>query len=163
MEEPYKFAQADFATLLLRKFYPERTDRESTVLRDYLLEHLAEFDSISFSVRIGTGLAPDPTHLPGVQRNTVFSSQKRMDFLARSGTHWTIGEVKERVTPASLGQIQTYRHLFLEELPDATEPALVVIGRYSDADTIRVLQAHGITVYLYAPADAGGVSRGGSV
>lgn len=149
----YTFGREKFAELLLRKYFPERTDRESGVLLAYLVAHADEFDEVTFSVRIGKGLEPNPEHLPGVQANTRFSTRKRIDMLARRGELYTIVECKERVTPASLGQITTYKHLFLEEHPDAIDPALVVIGRYSDEDTIRALQANGVTVYLYPPDD----------
>ncbi len=154
MPSAYDFTGDDLATLILRRFYPERTDRESTVIRDFLLAHGQEFDRFSFSVRVGEGQAPNPEHLEGVQRNTVFSTRKRIDLLAWRATQPVLVEVKERITPASLGQIQTYRHLWLEEHPDAPDPELVVIGRTSDEDTLRVLAAHGITVYLYAAAAA---------
>jgi hypothetical protein len=157
------FNAGDFTELLLRKFYPERTDRESGVIRDFLLEHIHDYDRLQFSVRIGEGMTPNPDHLPAVQRNTVFGTQKRIDMLAWSGSQPTIVEVKERVTPASLGQILTYRQLFREDNPVAEDPIWVVIGRYSDEDTLRSLTAHGVTVFLYPPADAGGNAGGGGV
>jgi len=148
----YDYAAGDLATLILRRFYPERTDRESTIIRDYLLAHGGEFDRFSFSVRVGQGQTPDPTNLPGVQENAVFSSRKRIDLLAWRGNQPVIVEVKERVTPASLGQILTYRQLWHEEHPEAPPPELVVIGRFSDDDTIRSLNTNGVSVLLYDPA-----------
>src|SRR5262245_13986605 len=159
----YHFGRDDFARVLLMKFYPERTDGESAVIRDFLLDHLADYDAIDFSVRVGEGIPPDPSHLPGVQRQTTFNSRKRIDILARRGKQPIIVEVKQRVTPASLGQILTYRTLWLEANPDELEPELVVVGRSSDADTIRTLQAHGITVYLYETADTAGTLPQGSL
>lgn len=150
----YNFSKDDLAVLLLRRFYPERTDRESTVIRDFLFAHGAEFDRFSFSVRVGQGVTPDPATLPAVQRNTRFSTRKRIDILAWRGTRPVIIEVKEHITPASLGQILTYRHLWLEEHPDAPEPELVVIGRETDDDTVHALNAAGITVFVYAAAAA---------
>src|SRR2546425_13376474 len=150
----YDFSKDDLATLLLRRFYPERTDRESTVIRDFLFAHGAEFDRFSFSVRVGLGVTPDPALLPAVSRNFRDSTRKRIDILAWRGTQPVIVEVKDSITPASLGQILTYRHLWLEENPDAAEPALVVIGRHADADTLRALNAAGVTVYLYQAAAA---------
>lgn len=158
----YTFTRDAFVQMLARKWFPERTDRESGVIWDYLAAHHVEFDRFTFSKRVGRGVEPNPEHLEGVQRNTVFSSRKRIDILAWSGAHPTLIEVKERVTPASLGQILTYRALFIEENPDADEPSLVVIGRYSDPDTLAVLQAHGVNVYLYAAADAAGIDAGGA-
>ena len=148
--EGYDFGHDDLTVLLLRRFYPERTDRESTIIRDWLLAHGADYDRFSFSVRVGEGQTPAPDLEAGVVRSVVFSSRKRIDILAWQGNTPTIVEVKERVTPAALGQLLTYRHLLLEELPDAPDPRLVIIGRYSDPDTLRSLSAHGVDVYLYA-------------
>lgn len=145
----YAFNGNDLATLLLRRFYPEKTDRESTVIRDYLLAHGAEFDRFAFSVRVGAGQTPDPTHLAGVQTSVAFSTRKRIDMLAWKGNQATIHEFKDRIGPSVLGQLGTYRHLWLEENPDADEPRLVAVGRLSDDDTLRVLRANNIDVYLY--------------
>lgn len=155
-ENGYIFTRDQFVQMLARKWFPERTDRESRVLLAFLSRHHQDYDEIRFSVRVGEGLAPDPTHLPAVQQNTAFSTKKRIDCLARSGSHWTIIEVKERVSPASLGQIRTYRHLWLTEHPDAEDPELVVCGAFSDPDTIRALTADGITIYLYPPEESPG-------
>lgn len=151
IENGYSYGSSDLALLLIRRSYPERTDRESVVIRAFLEAHGAEYDRYEFSVRVGTGQAPDPSHLPGVQENTVFSSRKRIDMILWRGQQATIVEAKERITPAVLGQLLTYRHLLLEDRPGIREPILTTIGRYSDDDTIRVLQAGGVNVYTYTP------------
>lgn len=150
----YSFDNTDFALLLIRKHYPERTDGESFVIRAFLLEHLREFDRVQFSKRVGHGIVPDPAHPEKVQENTVFSSMLRIDILAWRGPQPVIIEVKQRVTPASLGQILTYRHHFVEEFPAAPEPELLVVGREAVPDAVVALQAHGVTVYLYPDATA---------
>lgn len=159
----YTVNSLELARYVVAKHFPERTDRETAVILAFVAAHGDEFDTWTFAKRVGQGLAPNPEHLPAVQQNTAFSTKKRIDMLAWSGPQPTIIEVKERVTPASLGQILTYRQFFLEENPDAQEPALVVIGRYSDEDTIRALTRHGVTVYLYPLEDAGGVAAAGGV
>lgn len=162
MSEGYDFSRDDLTTLLLRRFYPERTDRESRIIRDWLQSRGAMFDRFSFSVRVGVGASADPTHLPGVQRNTIFSSRKRIDVLAWQGNQPYIIECKERIGPGTLGQLQTYAHLWMEENPDAKPPRLQAIGRSSDDDTLRVLAANGVDVFLYdAPPGDGGTTAGG--
>lgn len=146
----YYFDRAEFAELLLRTRFPERTERESGVLLAYCVEFIHLYDRVGFSVRVGKGLDPDPTHLPGVQANTTYSTRKRIDMLAMKGPQPVIIEVKDRVTPASLGQILTYRHLYLEEFPDALDPELVIVGRFSDPDTLRAITSAGVPVVLYA-------------
>ena len=150
----YTFTKNDLATLILMRFYPERTTNESAVIRDFLLAHGAEFDRFDFSVRVGQGATPDPTLTQKQQNAIIRSSRKRIDILAWRGQQPVIVEVKVDITPASLGQIQTYRHLWLEENPNELDPELIVVGRTSDADTVRALQANGITVYTYTAANA---------
>jgi len=159
----YAFDRNDFALLLIRKAFPERTDGESAVIRAFLLEHLDEFDSIVFGKRVVQGEPPDPTHLPAIQRQTTLNTQKRIDILAYRGTQPIIIEVKQRVTPAALGQILTYRHHFLEEAPNAPDPELWVVGRESDTDTLVALAAHGVTTFLYADANTRPAAAGGGL
>lgn len=159
----YTFTATDFALLIIRKAFPERTDGESAVIRAFLLAHLAEFDSITFAKRVGRGVTPDPSHLPGVQALTALFSKLRIDILAWRGQTPVIIEVKQRVTPAALGQVLTYRHHFTEEFPTAAEPELVVVGREAVEDALPALQAHGVTVYLYPDANARGNDAGSGV
>lgn len=142
----------DLDKLLIARFYPERTRLESEVIRDFLTAHGLEYDRIEFSVRVGVGQPPNPEHLPGVQRQTVFSTRKRIDLLCWQGTTPTIVEVKTRLTPASLGQIKTYRQLLLDERPDLEEPRLIAVGAMCDDDTLRALTAEGVDVFLYPDA-----------
>lgn len=152
MAEGYDFSRDDLASLLMRKFFPERTQHESAIILDWLSQHGQEYDRFSFSVRVGAGVTPDPAHLPGVQKSTRWSSRKRIDVLAWRGDQPTIVEVKQRIAPEVLGQLQTYRQLFLEEHPTAMEPRLLAIGRFSDDDTLRVLSDHGVDVFIYEQA-----------
>jgi hypothetical protein len=151
MDETYTYQPAQLVELLIARHYPELTDRETPVIHAFLQHHAAEFTKFQFSVRVGVGATPDPAHLPGVQAATVRSTKKRIDLLFWQGEQPWIIEVKERITPAVLGQLRTYRHLLLEERPELPEPVLATIGRYSDDDTIRVLQAEGVHVYTYTP------------
>lgn len=146
----YDWRADEFVQLLLQSYYPERTTSESAIIRDYLKAHLTEFDRVQFSVRIGKGLAPDPSHLPGVQRNTVYSTQKRIDVVGWFGRAATLIEAKTHVSHEVLGQLLSDRHIWLEDYPDAPEPRLVAIGRSANEDVLRVLSASGIDVYLYA-------------
>lgn len=151
--EGYDFHRDDFPELLIRRFFPEKTDRESGLLRDFLLRHLHEYDRVSFSVRIGEGIAPNPDHLPGVQKSTAFSSRRRIDMVLWRDQQVTLCEAKDRLRHDVLGQLLSDRQLWLEERPDDPEPKLIAIGRTSDEETERILSSHGIEIYIYAAAD----------
>lgn len=149
MDSPYVYERKDLPTLMLQRYFPERTGRETILMRDFLKAHGEEYDRVAFSVRIGEGIAANPEHLPGVQEMTRYNSRMRIDILAWRGDLADIIEVKERVLPAVLGQLIAYRQMFLEENPGAREPRLIVVGRTATADALRVLTSNGITVYLY--------------
>jgi hypothetical protein len=153
IENGYQFGSSDLALLLIRRAYPELTDRESPIIRAFLENHGAEYDRYEFSVRVGQGATPDPSHLPGVQAATVRNTRKRIDIILWRGGNPTIVEAKERITPAVLGQLLTYKHLLMEDRPDMREPVLATIGRYCDDDTRRVLTAAGVDVYEYPASD----------
>lgn len=150
----YWFTRDDLPRLQIQAFYPERTARESGVIRDFLTAHGGDYDRFGFSVRVGSTANPDPSHLIGVQRSTLWSNRKRIDLICYAGTAPTLVEAKMRIEPAAIGQLLTYRLLWLEDNPDEHDPRLVLIGRYTDQDTIRSAQAHGIDVLIYDRPDA---------
>lgn len=146
---PYVYNREDFPQLLQQRYFPERTGRETVIMRDFLLTHGDEYDRVAFSVRIGEGLTPNPAHLDGIQAMTRFNSRMRIDILGWRGDQADIIEVKERVLASVYGQLVAYRQMFLEENPTARDPRLIVVGRTSTPDALRVLRSHGVTVYLY--------------
>lgn len=152
----YWFTAADLPTLQVAAYYPERTSRESGVIRDYLQQHGAEFDRFGFSVRVGQARTPDPTHLIGVQASTIYSSRKRIDLVGVKDQTHTLVEAKQRIEPSALGQILTYRKLYLEDNPGVTNTVMVVIGRYTDTDTQSSLNAHGVHVLIYTETPSHG-------
>lgn len=152
----YTFSAEELAVLLLRRDYPEQPRRESGILHDFLVAHGAEYDRFSFSVRVGKGQPVDLSHLPGIQRATPYWTRKRIDLVLWQRGEVTLLECKERVSATVLGQLRVYRQLFLEEHPEVEDVRLAAAGRWSDPDTLRVLSAEGVDVYLYEPTDGGG-------
>jgi hypothetical protein len=145
----YEFTRDDLPKLIDLGYYPEQPQPESRVIRDFLIARGADYDRFIFSARVGEAIPPDPDHLPGVQKSTVFSSMKRIDLIAWQGPEPTIIEAKIRVSTDALGKALMYRELFLRENPDATAPRLVVIGRFGDPDVLASLSTQGVDVYLY--------------
>lgn len=156
MSSGYDYTREQLADLVVGLQFPERTPRESALIVDFLKHHRHEYDTYSVSVRVGQGATPDPKHLPGVQRQTVRNSQMRIDLLAWQGPQPFIFEVKQRANHGAIGQLRTYKRLWMEEHPDEPEPAVAVIARTIEPDMERVYADEGIIVYLYPPAASGG-------
>jgi hypothetical protein len=142
--------------------FPERSAVESAIIADFLAAHLLEYDRYSITVRVGQGVTPNPDHLPGVQRQTRSNSQMRIDLMAWQGEQPFIFEVKLRANHHAIGQLVTYRQLWMEDNPDAPAPQLAVLARTIDPDMPAIFAANGITVYLYdAPTGDGRTASGG--
>jgi hypothetical protein len=156
----YTFTREQVEQLFIARHFPERSQWEDRLLLEYLTRHGHEFDRYVFSKRVGEGVTAPDDFLPGVQANAAFSSKRRIDMLAWSGSRLTIHEVKRRVTPSALGQVLNYRNLLRQEYPDADDAALVVIGETADPDALALLVGAGVTVALYPPADAAGDDAG---
>lgn len=149
----YSWDADEFAQLLLQSYFPERTAKESAIIRDYLKAHLHEFDRVDFSVRVGQGMTPEPNLLPAVARNVRESGKLRIDMVGLRGNTTTLVEAKTHVSREVLGQLIAARDLWLEDHPGAPEPRLVAIGRTSNEDALRVFAARGVDVFLY-PAES---------
>jgi|SRR5215831_2628554 len=163
MADEYQYSREELMRAFVGMHFPERSAREDGLIVEFLQHHITEFDTFSFSVRVGTGQAPNPDHLPGVQRQTVRNSQMRIDMLLKRGAQPFIFEVKERANHAALGQLQTYGHLYQKAHPDEPAPRFGVIARTIEPDMVSVFAAAGIPVYLYEAANSSnGVAGGGT-
>lgn len=153
--EGYDFRPDQFSELLIRKFFPEKTDHETILLRQFLEAHGEEFPTKwSASVRIGDPMLVDNSVLPAVRQALERSSKRRIDFVGYDGDQATLVELKTRVGHQVLGQLLSDRLLWVRERPDAPEPRLVAVGRYGTDEELAILAEHGITVYLFDPPDA---------
>lgn len=162
MPDGYDFDRNTLLHLFVGMHFPERSPREDALIADFLRAHVEEYERYSFSVRVGQGVTPNPDHLPGVQQQSIRNSQMRIDMLAWQGDQPFVFEVKERANHHAIGQLLTYRHLWMEDNPDARAPNLAVVARTIEPDMERVFAAAGVTVYLYdAAAGDGGTPTGG--
>lgn len=150
----YDFRPDQFSEVLLRKFFPEKTDHESILLRQFLEARGVDFPTKwSASVRIGEAIVPNPEHLEGVQRNTARSSRRRIDFVGWDGQQATLVELKTFVGHQVMGQLLSDAVLWMKEFPDGPEPRLVAVGRRSTPEDEEIVSGHGITIYLYDPPE----------
>ena len=150
----YRYTREQLPEMILARFFPEKTEHETKLLIEYLRDFGAGYDSMMVSAKIGEGAPPDPSHLPGVQRQTVEVSKRRIDFIGWRGAQPVIVELKTRAGAHVLGQLIADRDIWRAERPEDPEPELVAVGRFGTEEELRVLTQRGITVILYPEAPA---------
>jgi hypothetical protein len=129
--------------------YPGRFEPEHAVIGDWLAARGAFYDRIEFNVHLGAGVAPPADLIEPWRSEAVRSTQKRADIVAWLADGVVIIEAKGRATSDALGQLFTYRTLWLEANPTIPVLALEVICRRVNADDLAAFTANGVTVRLY--------------
>lgn len=126
--------------------YPGLLPDEALVLRAWLRLHENEYDGFDYNVRIGPDLDPGPQFAQAVRDQTILARKLRIDAVAMQQGVPTIIEVKRRATPANIGQLVTYQHVWMNENPGSPTPKLLLICSDYTPAIIPAVQNTGITL-----------------
>lgn len=127
-----------------RLTYPAMLVDEIVVWKAWLKLHETEFTDYQYNVRIGRGHDAGPQYSDAVREMWKLNTQLRLDALAYSGATPTIFEVKRRATPASIGQILTYKVIWDEEHPQGPPAAMVLVANTFQPNIMPAVLAHKI-------------------
>lgn len=112
----------------------------------FLYGHPEEFDEVWYDVHVGQPMAVpagSPDYLRAVADGV---SRKRIDVVAVSGGVWYVIEVKKHANMESVGQVITYRDLFVKEF-DLVGPCHArVIGTTCDGDILDTAKSMNVEV-----------------
>jgi len=140
---------ANLAILLVQIQYPGMTWVESQIARAWLSKHGAEYDEISFNVRLGDGVAVGEGYTPEIQRMATLLTQKRADIVGRVGDQVDLIEVKVRIAFPVMGQLIGYRGLWKRDHPEIPVRRLVAIGRSVVQDAGPAIEELGIEIETF--------------
>lgn len=139
----------DLAVLLQQIQYPGMTWVESQVCKAWLNRHGAEYDEVSFNVRLGDGVDPGDTYGPEIRRMANLLTTKRADIVARVGDQVDLIEVKVRVSFGAVGQLLGYQTLWARDRPAWRVRRLIAIGRSIVPDAELLIEQQGIVVETF--------------
>lgn len=127
-----------------RLTYPAMLVDEIVVWRAWLKLHEGEFTNYEYNVRIGEGQDPGANYSDSIRSMAVQITQLRLDALAFEGNVPTIFEVKRRATPASVGQLLTYKAVWDKEHPGEPPARMVLVANTFQQNILVPVKAHGI-------------------
>lgn len=127
-----------------RSAYPHMIGEDKKVWERFIVKFPERFESVDYDWRVGVGMEIKPWWTENIKRMAVMLSQKRIDVLAWKADTPTIIEVKRRVTIGTIGQILSYRVLFMSDLPLMNKPELLVITEMIGGDDMLVLDYYKI-------------------
>lgn len=130
--------------------------RQLTHLRPGEVELFRRFEQLApigdalfeFDVHLGRGLPIDPTWPAWLISMATTLTQKRVDLVAHTNAATWILEIKPRAGPGAVGQLLTYRQLYLEQLKPTHPLHLGIIADRNSYDMLPVYDAHAIRLFL---------------
>lgn len=124
-------------------------ETEIAIMKRWIVAHAADFDRIEFEVRLGPGGDAPASWTDAQRAEYKHLTQRRADAIAWLGDHAAIIEVKSRLKPQDLGQLLSYRWLFINDNPTLPHPRLIAIAIRGAEEVINTLRVHGIDVELF--------------
>src|SRR6267154_2459665 len=127
-----------------RIVFPGMLPREIAVFKAWLNIHGKEYDRAEYNVRVGTGFDPGPQYEQFARDMIIKNSQKRIDAVLWRGQQAYIVEVKERATPYIVGQLLSYKLLWMRGFPSFNAPVMQSVSAMIDSDTIYCMDQLGL-------------------
>lgn len=125
---------------------PGMLPQETRIFGAWWAVHGKDYDTADFNVRVGQGYDPGPTFDDSARRGAILNSQFRLDALLYRGSQPEIVEVKYRASPLALGQLLSYRVLWLAANASQLAPGLRMVVNQLSPDMKAVCAAYGVIV-----------------
>lgn len=132
--------------------FPGLRQPESIILDTWQRTVAPASATFDYNVPVGQGIVPDKALPDHVKQMAVKNSQRKIDAVMSVGQARSIIEVKERAQLGSIGQLLGYQHLWEQEHPGETVPAMVLITARLSPGVLSLAARMNITVHV-VPAD----------
>lgn len=144
---------ANFDSLLKQIAYPGDTPAESNLLRAWLKDHGRDFDRAEFDVRLGNGATPPADADDELKDMMRRGTQLRADCILYLDQNAVIVEVKRRGGGGAMGQLLTYRTLYMAMHPERPAPSMQLVTQSITEEVAAIFEAHGASVAVVEPME----------
>ena len=125
---------------ILRSRYPHMLPEDVVVWREYLGGDQVDFNCVWYDVHVGHAMSV-PLGSPAYMHRVVAGiSRKRIDVVGLVGDELRIIELKGHAGMESIGQVVTYRQLFLAEFKTRLPVTCWIICGTADRDILDLAE-----------------------
>lgn len=110
----------------------------------FLDKYHAHFAGFDYDVKVGTPVEMNPEWPPNIKAMAVALTKKRIDAIGYSPGRIWIFEVKPNAGTTALGQIITYRDLFIFEKSPIRETLGCIVTDRENRDARALAEKYGI-------------------
>ena len=139
----------NFTDLLDTRIFPGMTIAESRILREWIRNNGAPYDTLDVEARLGAGTLLPPHYSEKDRADWLKRTKARPDLVAtRAPNLVAIVEAKEQCTNEGIWQVLSYRDLYLAEFPQArVQPIIACVAATPTA--VQLARAQRVQVFTY--------------
>lgn len=131
-----------------RHRYPHMLPADVEIWDRFIDTHPGFFDAVDYDYHVGDGVEVDPDWPPEIQMMAKTLSQRKIDVLGFNDGGLSIVELKPWPGVGAIGQLLSYRELYIKDNPDSIVPELVLITNNIARDIQFLLDKFEITSYI---------------
>lgn len=129
---------------------PPHMAREDLTLWEQARKNLIkEAINLYFDVGLGGQAQPPPDTTPEMAKMWLYNTQKRIDVLIETKTHWKLIELRPNASSTAIGRILQYKLLWDKEAPDKKPTELIIITNRLDPDLLPLAQQQNVNLIIY--------------
>jgi hypothetical protein len=125
---------------IVRVKYTHMLKEDYATWSAFLESDIIRLDEVWYDVHVGREMAVPPGSPEYMLAVVSGISRKRIDVVGRSGGTIYIIEVKPHANMEAIGQVITYRELFVKEFEISGPVRMLVVSQTSDADILKTAQ-----------------------
>lgn len=139
--------QGRFSNATLYK-YPRMSSEDTEIWKRFLVQYGDNFSSFDYDFKVGDGVIPDLPIPENFLKDFQELTKKRIDAIGYNSSGVTIIEIKPRAGTSGLGQLLTYKNLFVKSYPNVNIAALLLVCEIATDEEIKLYQQYGITIII---------------
>ena len=133
-------------TILFR--FPRMSSEDVTIWKKFLELHGKNYSSFDYDFKVGDGTDPGPEVQENFRQDFIELSKKRIDAVGYQNDGVTLFEIKPRAGTQALGQLLTYKNLFVKNFPGRTIKEIAVVCNFITPEEIDLYNSFGINNYV---------------
>ena len=113
----------------------------------FLERRIIDIDEVWYDVHVGRPMMVPEGSADWMLKVIAGVSRKRIDVVARKHVTYSVIEVKPHANMEAIGQVITYKQLFIEEFEIAGKVEPVIVAMTADADILESARQQGVMLY----------------
>lgn len=128
--------------------YPHMLPEERRIWSKFITGKERNYLKLTYDLHLGYGVFPPYDASPQLKAVIESTSRKRVDAIGESVNQITIFEVKPRGGMSAMGQLLTYKDLYVKEYRPTKPIKLALVCERLEPDVSSTLQANGIEIFI---------------